>query len=136
MVAVAVCAVVVFVWILLQPVALWVGHASIPLEFVIVDALTGEPTPGASIQLVGNQPEYEFASGADGRAKVTIEAMTGGRSSWFENTRGVNYGAWELLITHDGYVTVHEDFREFTREPRHHSDPTPPPIIIQLVPNR
>jgi len=136
MVAVAVCAAVIFVWILLQPIALWVGHASIPLEFVIVDALTGEPLRGASIQLVGSRLEYELAIGADGRAKVTIEAMTGGRHSWYENTRDVNYGAWELLVTREGYVTVHEDFREFTREPRYHSDPTPPPIVIRLAPKR
>jgi hypothetical protein len=135
MVAVAVCAVVTVVWILLQPVMLWVGFAPIPLKFVILDTLTGQPLERGSIRLVGRPPEYEVATGADGRAKIVIEVMTAGRSSWFENTRSVNYGAWELLVTRDGYASVREDFQEVTRKPRYHSDRTPPPIVIRLVPN-
>jgi hypothetical protein len=132
MVAVAVCAVVSVTW--LQRVVFWVGFARIPLEFVILDARTGEPLVGASTRLVGRPLEYEVITGAEGRAKIVIEATVTGRSSWFENTRHVKYGAWELLVTRDGYASVREDFQEVTRELRYHSDPAPPPIVIRLVP--
>ena len=67
MVVVTVFGVVTVVLINL-PWAAWVGHASIPLEFVILDALTGQPLDGASIRLVESTPEYEVTTGAEGRA--------------------------------------------------------------------
>ncbi len=132
MVVFAVFGVMTVVLIILSE-ADWVGHASIPLEFVILDAVTGQPLEGASIRLVESRPEYEATTGAEGRAKIIINAMIGGRSSLVRNTRVVNY-AWELVVAADHYRGVNESLREVTRGPRYHSDPAPPPIVVRLVP--
>ena len=48
----------------------WVGRASIPLEIVVLDASTGHPVEGAMVRLAEGHPEYQAATGPDGRAKV------------------------------------------------------------------
>ena len=126
---------VVTVELINLPEAAWVGHASIPLEFVILDALTGQPLEGASIRLVESTPEYEATTGAEGRSKIIINAMIGGRSSLVRNTRVVNY-AWALVVTADHYRGVNEPLWEVARGPRYHSDPAPPPIVVRPVPCR
>jgi hypothetical protein len=133
MVAVAVIAVVNAVLIHFYPGEDWVGHASIRLEFVILDAPTGQPLEGASIRLVEVAPEYEAITEADGRAKIVIDATVCGQSSLVRNTRVVNY-AWTLLVTCNGHRRVNQDLSEVTRGPRYHSDVAPPPIVIRLAP--
>jgi hypothetical protein len=133
MIAVAVFAVVMYVLIAL-PAADWVGGASIPLEFLVLDATTGRPIEGASLRLVleeGRDPEYEATTGADGQAKVCIRAMTYGQSFLLRSTRFVRYH-WTLIITADHHVGATLSLYELTRGARYHSDPAPPPIVIRL----
>ena len=131
--AVAVAAVGMFVLMVLGPVALWVGQATIPLEFLILDASTGKPIADASIRLAEGSVDYETTSGLDGRATIVIDAHTGGRSGPFEFTRTVNY-AWSLVITADHHQSVNEDLKSRTRDPAYHSGPAPPPIVVRLTP--
>ena len=132
MVAVAVLSVVTAVLIRLSPEAAWVGFASIPLEFVILDAPTGQPLEGASVRLIESTPEYDAITAADGRAKFVIHAMITGRSSLVRDTRSVKY-AWTLSVTCDGHQGINQNLREITQGPRYHSDPAPPPIVIRLT---
>ncbi len=111
--------------------AAWVGHSSISLEFLILDASTGKSIEGAKVQLVEGQPEYEATTGLGGRAKFVVDAVVGGRDSLFRRTRAVNY-AWALAVDRDRYRAVFKDLREFTRDVRYHSDSEPPPIVIRL----
>jgi hypothetical protein len=129
MVGVAVVALVLVV----EPEAAWDGHATIPLDFRVLDASTERPIEGASIRLDEGSPEYKATTGPDGCAKVIIRTMTGGRSSLLRNTRTVDYG-WRLVISADGYGGLIDDLRRFTREPRYHSAPAPPPVVIRLAP--
>jgi hypothetical protein len=131
-VAGAVVAVVAPVLIYLSSEDAWVGHASIPLEFVILDAPTGRPLEGASVRLVEWTPEYEASTGADGRANIAIYAMIGGRSSLVRKTRSVNY-AWALAVTCGGHEGINQALSDVTRGPRYHSDSAPPPIVIRLA---
>lgn len=131
-IAVAVFAVVTAVLIRLSPVAVWVGYASIPLEFVILDAPTGQPLEGALVRLAEYTPEYNAVTTADGRAKFDIHAMITGRSSLIQGTRTVNY-AWTLSVACDGHQGISQDLREVTREPGYHSGPAPPPIVVRLA---
>ncbi len=127
---------IVLSFVLLPPVftvQLWSGHASIRLEFVILDASTGRLIEGASIRLIEWEPEYEAISGEDGRAKVVVRATTGGRSNIFRDTRSVHY-AWGLVVTADCYRGISQALRDVTLGPRYHSDPTPPPILLRLAP--
>jgi hypothetical protein len=131
MVAVAVVTVAALVLTTILTEAAWSGHASIPLEFLILDAATGRAIDGASIRLVEGDPEYQATTGPDGRAKVLLWATVGGRSSFLRDTRAVNY-AWTFLVDCNGYRSVTENLREVTRDARYHSDPAPPSIVIRL----
>ena len=49
----------------------WSGHASVPLEFLILDTSTGRPIVGASVSLGEvHRTEYAASTGLDGRAKL------------------------------------------------------------------
>ena len=109
--------------------AAWVGSATIPLEFLILDASTGRPVSGASVALAEGDPEYRATTGPDGTARLIIRAMIGGRSG----TRSVNYGHWALVISADGYKGVNDDLRHHTRDPRYHSEAVPPPIVVRIT---
>ncbi len=136
MVGVAVIAVLALVLPTLLTEAIWSGHSSIPLEFLILDSATGQPIDGASIRLVEGHPEYQATTGPDGRAKVILHAAVGGRSSLLRHTRAVNYGWWALLVDCKGYREVTESLREVTRDARYHAVPSPPPIVIRLEQSR
>lgn len=114
--------------------AVWVGSASIPLEFLVLDSATGRPINEASIRLAEGDPGYRATTGPDGRAKLVIRATTAGHSSLGRSTRAVAYGVWSLVISADGYKGLNDDLGQHTREPRFHSDPAPPPIMIRLAP--
>ncbi len=115
----------------------WVGRATIPLEFVILDASTGRPIEGASIRLFfeGNEenPECEAVAGPEGRARVVIQARTVGRDSLFRHTRGVNYN-WFVAVTADGHLKDLQYLATLTRAPAYHHDKVPPPIVFRLTP--
>ncbi len=112
----------------------WSGHASVPLEFLILDAPTGRPIAGASVWLGEVQPEYAASTGPDGRAKFVVLAHTAGRSSQLgSSTRSVDY-EWALSVSVEGYEDVYEALKDHTRGPRYHSGEVPPPIVIRLSP--
>jgi len=112
----------------------WVGHAQIPLEFVVLDSTTGHPIEGGSLRLLlEDDPVYEATTGSDGRARFVGQFMTGGRSSILRRTRVVNYNLM-VAITADGYQALSVGLYELTKESRYHSDPYPPTIVIQLAP--
>ena len=114
--------------------AVWIGHATIPLEFIVVDAKTNMPVSRSLVQLKEGQPEYAApVMGKNGRTKLVIEAMCGGRSSIFGQTRSVHYGAWEVRIEADGYEPFRDVLSNLTRDRRYHEESAvPPPILIQL----
>jgi hypothetical protein len=114
---------------------LWVGHASLPLEFLALDASTGRPIGGALIRLIDGPPEYEATTGPDGKAKIVIEARAAGSASLFHRTRSVYYLLWRLVISAKGYKSVKDDLNQYTWDPRFHSDPIPPPLVIRLQPD-
>ncbi len=131
MVAAMVFLLVLFATSLLSE-ALWVGSASVPLEFLCLDASTGRPIEGASVTLAEGHPEYRATTGADGKAHLVIRTTTAGRSSVIRSTRSVHYGRWSLVITANGYKSLNDSLRSHTLEPRYHSDAIPPPIVIHL----
>lgn len=59
MVAAAVIAVQALVLAVLLTEAAWSGHQSIPPEFLILDASTGQAIQGASIRMVEKDREYQ-----------------------------------------------------------------------------
>jgi hypothetical protein len=123
-----------FLAVPLLSVEKWLGTASIPLEFLILDSSTGRAIDGASVRLTEGAPEYRAASGPDGRARLIIRADTGGES-WFGceiGTRSVHYGRWALVISAEGYEGLNDDLNRFTQGARYHSDAVPPPIVIRL----
>jgi len=126
---------VVSLLLLAQPDALWVGHATIPLDFLILDAPTGQPIGGASISLDEGSPSYTATTSPDGRATVVIRATTAGRSSLLRRTRSVNYG-WALRVSAGGREGVTRDLNGYTRDRRYHADAAPPPIVVRLKPVR
>jgi hypothetical protein len=99
---------------------LWIGHASIPLEFLALDASTGRPIDGTSIRLIDGPPEYEAMTGPDGKARIVLEAMAAGSASLFHRTRSVNYLFWRLVISAKGYKSVKDDLNKYTWDPRFH----------------
>ena len=125
----------VLAFVLLLPFlqeAAWVGRASVPLEFLILDATTGRPINGASIWLAEGDPEYQATTGTDGTAKLIIQATTAGRSGIFRSVRSAYYDHWSLVISADGYKGLNDDLGRHTRGPRYHSDAVPPPIVVRL----
>ena len=128
---VATCGIAMAMLVNFSSETVWVGFASVPLEFVVVDAASGKPIDGAAITLTEGKPEYSAVTGVDGRAKVVVHATISGRSSWRQETRSVNY-AWGLSVTCDRYEPVYEALQNVTRDKRYHSDKSPPPIVIRL----
>jgi hypothetical protein len=117
------------------PSADWVGHAQIPLEFVILDGSTGSPIEGATVRLLlDDDPQHAATTGPAGRLRVVLQFTTGGRSSVLRRTRVVNYNLM-VTITAVGHQPLSVALAEPTREPRYHSDPNPPPIVIRLAPS-
>jgi hypothetical protein len=113
--------------------AMWVGSATIPLEFIVADAATQGPVSGALVKLVDRQPEYIApVTGQDGRTRLTITATCGGSSSIFRRTRSVNYHC-ELRVEADDYETFRGDLSDLTRDHRYpDGNAVPPPILIQV----
>jgi hypothetical protein len=114
--------------------ALWVGYATIPLEFIVVDAKTNMPVSGSLVQLKEGPPEYAApVTGQDGRTRLVIKAMCAGRSSIFRRTRSVNYGFWEARVEAVGYETFRDALSNLTRDHRYHDqNAVLPPILIEL----
>jgi hypothetical protein len=108
----------------------YVGYMSVPLEFLILDASTGQPIEGASVRLIEGDPAYETTTGSDGRSKIVIRAPAVGRS---RSTRVAIY-PWTLTVTANRYAGVTDKLGSVMRALRYHRDAVPHPIVIRLVP--
>jgi hypothetical protein len=136
-----------------RKIALEVGHVDIPLDFVIIDAGSGQAIAGASILLqdpdyngLPPQSPYTLAanSGSDGHYRVLLkELMYSASCSITEDgrflkclSRGVRYPNWELHVSADGYKKLSvswQDFRmRYIGDRRYHEDQVPPPIVVRL----
>jgi hypothetical protein len=113
--------------------ALWVGHDTISLEFLILDAKSGQPIEGATVSLLEKEPEYRANTGQDGVARLVARFMVAGRHSVFRRTRSVNY-YYLLKISAKFHQDLTDELQNRTKEPRYHSDTNPPRIIIRLEP--
>jgi hypothetical protein len=111
----------------------WYGQAKVPLRFTVLDAETGRPVSGATIQLVRG-PEYLAPpTGNDGRTALIIEARCGGDRGIFGRTRHVNFGYWALHVEAKGYQKFRGSLEKRTSDRRFHEDGAiPPPIVIRL----
>jgi hypothetical protein len=114
--------------------ALWVGHDSISLKFLILDAPSGRPIEGATILLPEKTPEYRATTGQDGVAELVARFMVAGRSSFLRQTRSVNYSTL-LKISAEGHRVAKGDLQNYTQAPRYHSETNPPLIVIRLEPD-
>ena len=114
--------------------AAWDGHANVRLDFVVIDAASLSPIPGARVRLtVETEPKYLAVTDADGHAIILPQVMTGGRTSFMglRDTRAVIY-PWALEAEASGYQPFAEALRSFTEAPSFHDGSTPPPITIRL----
>ena len=119
--------------------ALWVGHAEIPLHFLILDSSTGQPLKGAVLRFVppdvpSDETEpivCEAITGADGRARLVHTFMTSGYSSALKRTRTVNYSM--VLVINAADHEAHRTYLwDITREPGFHWELVPPLTVIRL----
>src|SRR5262245_40658834 len=119
--------------------ALGVGHADLPLDFLILDSSTGQPLKGAVLRFVppdvpSDETEpivCEAITGADGRARLVHTFLTSGYSSALKNTRAVNYNM-VLVIKAADHEEHRADLWDITREPGFHSNSVPPLTVIRL----
>jgi hypothetical protein len=116
--------------------ALWVGFATVPLRFIVLDSATQRPVPAASIRLYGDPAYVAHPTGPDGTTTVTIKAMCSGRSSILRQTRTVNYGRWQLRVDAEGYVGLQGELTDRTTDGRFHEGKTAPPMIKVLLRKR
>jgi hypothetical protein len=118
--------------------AMWTGRATIPLQFTVLDAETGRPISGASIQLV-RIIEREYLAPPtrmDGGTTITIRAMCGGDGGILRRSRNVSYFPWTILAESNGYQPFRGDLEKRTSDRRFHDyNAVPPPIVIRLQPS-
>jgi hypothetical protein len=136
-----------------RKVSLGVGHVDVPLDFVFLDAASGQAVAGASLRLQdldsGNDPPQEpyaivRSSGPDGHARVKLEGLMFYSSDRVTQegrllrhlSRTVSYPAWECNVTAEGYQDLkvsYEDFRaKYTGDRRFHGESMPPAIVFRL----
>ena len=119
----------------LYPEGCWVGRTTIALEFLVVDAETGQPVPAAILRLKALiRPEVAVETGRDGRVVVVIEADCGGRFSLFRRTRYIDYRGWNYTIEASVYQRSEGSLGDFTSDAQRYHAPgaVPPPITIRL----
>lgn len=114
--------------------AFWVGSADIPLDLLVVDALTQRPIDNAAIALETDGSLNQVRTTSDGYARTRIHATIGGKASLFYRTRSVNYGSWWLTVSSPGHERHASLLNQHTDDPRFHTGEKPPPIIIRLRP--
>jgi hypothetical protein len=112
------------------------GFASIPLQFTVLDAVTGKPVPGATIRLLRViEPEYQAnPTELDGRTALVIRARCGISGGIINRRwRGVNYLFWTLEVEAEGYLKFRSSLEKYTTDRRfHESYGVQPPILIRL----
>ena len=92
----------------------WVGSTDLEVEFVVTDAVTGGPIPGARVEVQSeggfyeerDKQEFALVAGADGVArKECRRSMCFGTQSGlrFTNTFVVHLPWWRYRVVADGY---------------------------------
>ena len=89
----------------------WVGSKDLEVEFVIADAGTGRPVPGAAVQFYNPHPsslcgeeyrEAEFRRSADEGGRVRLlcrQCMCSGHKNWYEDTFSIHLPEWYFVVT-------------------------------------
>ncbi len=90
----------------------WVGSTDLEVEFVAVDASTGDPVPGATVDVHSEGGFYEerdrqdfaLVTGPDGRVRrLCRNSMCFGTSSWRVDTYAVHLPWWHYRASAPGY---------------------------------
>jgi hypothetical protein len=90
----------------------WVGSTDLEVEFVATDATTGQPVPGAEVEVWSGggfyeerEPrEFRLAADPDGRAAYVCRgSMCFGTSSLFTDTYCVHLPHWWFRVSAPGY---------------------------------
>jgi hypothetical protein len=90
----------------------WVGSTDLALEFVVADAATGAPIPGAAVEVHSEGGFYEereprdfrLIAGPDGRAAYLCRnSMCFGTSRLFTDTYAVHLPWWHFWVSASGY---------------------------------
>lgn len=136
-----------------RKVSLGVGHVDVTLDFVFLDAASGQPVAGASLRLqdldsVNDPPQEPYSivrsSGPDGHVRITLKGLMFTTSDRVTEdghflrhlSRQVRYPAWECSATGEGYQDLkvsYEDFRsKYMGDRRFHEDVVPPAIVLRL----
>jgi hypothetical protein len=110
------------------------GGRMVPTEFVVFDAATGSPVPGAKLTLSGRGTHHhDVETGPDGRAFLAFQP---GCEVRIYLLRGlvytVYYSNWELGIEAGGYDPVREKLSSYRADTSYPHDSVPPPIVIQI----
>jgi hypothetical protein len=91
----------------------WVGRTDLEIEFVVSDAETGEPIPGATIQvhseggLYAERQRQDFVLATDqaGSVKRLCQScLCCGRSGWMVDTYSVAVPEWSYRASAPGYA--------------------------------
>jgi hypothetical protein len=93
----------------------WVGSTDLAVEFVVTDAATGEPIPGAAVEIHSEGGFYEererrdfrVVASDDGRAAYLCRnSMCFGTSGLFTDTYAVHVPWWRFRVSAPGYETT------------------------------
>jgi hypothetical protein len=110
--SVAVCAVLVWVWMSIPPhrLSLWVGNAQLCVSFVAVDSRTGTPVANALVRCLDPDvpergPIHSATTDDLGRAVIVEGLQIYGWKSSFSGGQSVHYPQWEFQVSCDGYET-------------------------------
>lgn len=92
----------------------WVGHTDLEIEFIIFDAVSGEPIPGAVIQIKSEggfcaereKMEFSLTADANGSAKRLLkDCMSFGTSGAYIDTYCVHLPWWIYRVEAVGYTS-------------------------------
>jgi protocatechuate 3,4-dioxygenase beta subunit len=91
----------------------WVGSTDLEVEFAVVDASTGRPVPGASIEIHSeggyseerDRQDFALTTGSDGRVRrLSRDRMCCGTSGWARDTYTVRPPPWAYRVSAPGYL--------------------------------
>ena len=90
----------------------WVGSTDLEVDFAVVDASTGRPVPGTTIDIHSEGGYYEerdrqdftLTTGPDGRVRrLCRDCMCSGTSRWKIDTYAVRLPWWYYRVSAPGY---------------------------------
>lgn len=100
------------IWAAFFQTVSWVGGTDLEVELSVVDAATGNPVPGAAIDVHSEGGFYEerepqdfaLVTGPDGRARrLCRQCMCFGTSGWNIDTYFVHLPWWHYRVSARGY---------------------------------